>query len=192
MKKLKIMTINFELKFDTLYVFHLNRNYSYQVFAKNVSFKIRTNQFGLAMYCFDVNKIRKTDEYNLLRFSVITDDRKSVSINVFDKLMQERITSFILRKIKKATDKKKARKEKIRSFASQIARRLDKTKRRLIDLLKIDRFSYREFEQISSKKFNKILSDLTMNIDDYKYLNVSMKKSIIFLLNQSNSTRATA
>jgi len=209
MKKMKILKINFVLKFDTLYVFYLKRNCSYQVVTKNDSFTIRTDRFGFAMFCFDVNKIRKTDENNLLRFRVITDDCKSVSIHVFDNLMQKRILSFLLLKIKEANanrtsaivstnnskspvntlakvnSKKKASKMSFRSFVSKIAQLLDKTKSRFNDLLNIENFSYKEFSfkeslKIYSKKFNAIYSDLTENMH---VVNVKMRNSIFTLLN---------
>jgi hypothetical protein len=61
--KEKILTINFELKFDTLYVFQLMCNSSFQIIAKNVSFTISTDQDGLAMYCRNENNICKPQEY---------------------------------------------------------------------------------------------------------------------------------
>ena len=220
MKKMKIMKINYDLKFDTLYVFILKRNCCFQVFAKNVSFRIKTNQFGLAMYCRNANNICKTHEYELNRngyaFIIITKYCKSVSINTFDNIMQDRIKSFLLLNIKKANanrttvvantnlsittsksvvstlaqddSKNKANNMKL-DFASQIAFYLDDTKNRLIDLLNNNRVSYKEFDKIFSKILNKICSFVTLHMH---YVNVNMKKSIIKLLNQSNITSATA
>lgn len=217
MKKMKILTINFDLKFDTLYVFHLKRNCSYQVNAKNAFFIIKTDQFGFAMFCFDVNKIRKTDENNLLRVLVITEDCKSVSITVFNDLMQKEITSFLLNKIKKANvnrtiaivnsnssvnnsksvvntharnkSKKNVNKISFRSLVLEIALRLVKTKSRLFKSSKIENFSYKELQKIYSKRFNKICSYLTK---DMLVVSVRMKNSIFTKLNQSNITKATA
>jgi len=106
MKKEKILRINTDLKFDTRYVFNLKRNCSFQVFAKNVSFRIRTNQFGLAMHCFGENRIKKTHEYNWRRtgsaFSIITNDCNPLSFNAysaFNKYMSSQIKAFLAQKL---------------------------------------------------------------------------------------------
>lgn len=190
MKKMKILRINFELRTDTRYVFNLNNRYSnIQVIAKNVSFRIRTNQFGLAMHCFDESKVKISHEKNWRKtysaYRIISNDCKCVSINVFDNITQERIKSFLHLNIKKAnanrtsaivstnnskspvntlakvSSKKKVGKMRFRSFVSAIALEFVKTKSRFNDLLNNREFSYKEFLTIYSKKFNEIYSLLT-------------------------------
>ena len=213
MKKMKILTINFKFRTDIRYVFILKRNCNYQVVTKNDSFTIRTDRFGLAMHCYDENNVaiihKKNPHKIYSAFRVITDDCKSMSFHVFDNLMQKRILSFLLLKIKEANanrtsaivstnnskspvntlakvnSKKKASKMSFRSFVSKIAQLLDKTKSRFNDLLNIENFSYKEFSfkeslKIYSKKFNAIYSDLTENMH---VVNVKMRNSIFTLLN---------
>ena len=220
MKNEKTLTINFELKFDTLYVFQLMCNSSFQIIAKNVSFTISTDQDGLAMYCRNENNICKTQEYKEGRkgyaLSIITNECKCISISTFDKFAHEKIESLLLLKINEIkanrtsasinTDliiddskdavstrtrdnsKKKESKMNIRSFVSIIAQLLIETKSSLRESLYNSEFSFKEAQRICAKKINEICAELTLNVT---CVNISMKNSIIKLLNQSSFTRAT-
>ena len=180
MKKEKILTINFELKFDTLYVFQLMCNSSFQIIAKNVSFTISTDQDGLAMYCRNENNICKPQEYEEGRqgyaFSIITNECKCISISTFDKFAHEKIESLLLLKlneikanrtaernittsksVKRLKSKKKVNKIRFRSFVSEIALQLVKSKNELRDLLNNREFSFKELLSNYLKLFNNML-----------------------------------
>ena len=104
--KAKTFRISNELCTDTIHVFHLKSNTLFDVIAKNVRFRIKTNRFGLAYYCLDANKVKITHEKNwrktYYKLCIITNNCFQASSYSFNAFMQKKIKDFFLSEIKSA------------------------------------------------------------------------------------------